>query len=125
VALTLYVLEQHFSICQLAANAEIPPWATGTFCSVTRTSHELSIVCESALIPADIYHEAGWRALMVKGPLAFSEVGILAGLAEPLANAGIAIFVLSTFATDYLLLKDSSLQAGVSCLKSKGYEVHL
>lgn len=62
---------------------------------------------------------------MVKGPLAFSEVGILAGLAEPLAHAGIAIFVISTFSTDYLLLKDTSLQVGVSCLKKQGYKVTL
>lgn len=123
MALTLQLLTQHFSVCQLAADAEIPPWATGTFYSVTRTPQELSIICESTYVPAGIRHEAGWRALMVKGPLAFSEVGILAGFAEPLANAGIAIFVISTFSTDYLLVKNASLEAAISCLKTQAYKV--
>jgi hypothetical protein len=123
VALTLYLLQQHFTVCQLAADAEIPPWATGTFCSVTRTPQELSIVCESAQVPPGVLREAGWRAPMVEGPLAFSEVGILAALATPLARDGVAIFVIATFDTDYLLLKESHLTLAINCLSQMGHRI--
>src|SRR5205085_10754270 len=92
-------------ICRLGASEAIPDWATqGDFYSVTRTSDELSVVCSHVQVPADVPCEKGWRGLKVEGPLDFGLVGILASIAAPLAAAGISIFALGTFDTDYILI---------------------
>jgi len=80
-------------VCRLNANAKLPDWLSGEFISITRTSEELSIVCEQ-VDTVDIAAEKDWRALKVQGPLDFSEIGILARLSEVLAKNGISIFVM-------------------------------
>src|SRR5438270_11804407 len=98
--LRLFILKDPLAICKLPSNADIPPWASlGTFNSITRTHDELSIVCLQEAVPEEARSERGWRALQVDGPLAFSMVGVLASLLNPLAEAGISVFVLSTFDT--------------------------
>ena len=93
----LKVLSARFTVARLGARDAIPPWAlAGGFYSITRTSNELSIVCESSRVPGGIRSETGWRALEVRGPLAFEQVGIMAALTEVLAGQGISIFAVST-----------------------------
>src|SRR6516165_3887832 len=105
-ALTLIALEDLLAISKLPADAPLPLWAFGgPFVSITRTPDELSIVCRQEDLPLETNSEREWRCLRVAGPLAFSSVGILASLVEPLARGGIPVFVVSTFDTDYLLLK--------------------
>lgn len=113
------------TICQLAADAPIPVWAAGMapFCSITRTSEELSIVCPENLVPADVKQETGWRALKVDGPLDFALTGILASLAGSLAKAGVSIFALSTYHTDYVLVKDPQVAKAVRALQAAGHTV--
>jgi hypothetical protein len=103
---------------------DIPAWATGTsFFSVTRTEDELSVVCPEADVPEDITRERSWRALKLEGPFELSMVGILSSVAAPLAGAGASIFALSTFDTDYVLVKEEQLDLAVAALREQGHRV--
>lgn len=119
----LLLIPHTFAICRLAGDAPIPPWATGTFVSVTRTTDELSIVCPQGRVPDDVKAERGWRCLRVAGTLGFTEVGVLSALAGPLAGAGIPIFVVSTFDTDYLMIKNEDLSKAATALREAGHDV--
>ena len=108
--LALSLLPDTLAICRLAPDAEVPAWAwTGEPASVTRTRDELSVVCRMDAVPKDVRAEAGWRCLKVDGPLDFALTGILAALSAPLAAAGISLFAVSTYDTDYLLVKAENL----------------
>ena len=123
-ALTLSVLPDSFAICRLDADAPIPPWASARdVFSITRTHDELSIVCQQRVAPADVRCERDWRALRVDGTLDFALTGILASLASPLADAGISIFAISTFDTDYLLVKATTLPRAVQVLSAAGHRI--
>lgn len=91
--------------------------------SVTRTANELSIVCEEAGVPGDVKHERGWRCLKLVGPLDLGLVGVLLSVLQPLAGAGVAIFALSTFDTDYVLVLGSQLEKAVAALRDAGHHV--
>jgi uncharacterized protein len=122
--LTLHVLSVRLAVCSLPLDAHLPDWAASSpFLSVTRTDDELSVVCDNALVPADISHEGPWACLQVEGPLDFALTGVLAGLAAPLAEAGISIFALSTYHTDYILVLDRDLNAALQALRTAGHSV--
>lgn len=113
----LILLPDSLAICRLDKDAEIPDWApAGSFYALVRTEDELSIVCPDGHPPPGTKFDSGWRALKVQGPLAFDEIGILAGLTVPLAEAGIPVFVISTFDTDYLLVKEALLSKTIRLL---------
>jgi hypothetical protein len=121
----LTVLPATLAVVRLAPEARIPAWATGGgFFSLTQTAEELSIVCEQSHVPADVAAiERDWRALKLEGPIPFGETGVVAGLSRPLAEAGIGIFVISTYDTDYLLVKATDLARACDALRSAGYEI--
>jgi uncharacterized protein len=121
--LTLSVLPGTFAICWLAPDAPVPAWARGDFVSVTRTRDELSIVCAQANVPDGIVGERDWRALRVEGKLDFALTGILASLAAPLAAVGISIFAISTFDTDYVLVKARDLEQAMRVLQEAGSRI--
>ncbi|HEX6711554.1 MAG TPA: ACT domain-containing protein [Rubrobacter sp.] len=122
--LTLTVLEERLAVCRLDVGADIPAWATGAcFFSVTRAEDELSIVCPESNVPEDINREQGWRALKLEGPFELSMVGILASVAEPLAGAGVSIFAVSTFDTDYVLVGEEQLELADDTLRELGHQV--
>ncbi len=122
--LTLHLLADVLAICRLDASAATPTWADqGPFLALTRTTDELSIVCPQANVPDGVVMEPGWRALKVAGPLDFSMVGVLAGISGALARARISLFVLSTFDTDYILVKGADLRGAMSALESAGYTI--
>lgn len=124
--LELTLLAEPLAICQLDRDAPVPDWACqGSFYSITRTPQELSIVCPQENVPAGVASEPGWRALCSKGPLGFTLTGLVESLAEPLAVAGISIFVISTFLTDYLMVKEHDLQIAILALKKAGHIVHV
>lgn len=125
-ALVLDVLPVRLAVCRLPADAQVPVWAQQGrgFVSITRTEEELSIVCAAEGVPAGFRQEGPFRALKVRGPLDFSLTGIMARLTRPLADATIAVFVLSTFDTDYLLVRESSLRAAAAALRQAGIAVH-
>lgn len=113
------------AICRLGSDDAVPAWALAGegLASVTRTPDELSVVVAASCVPAGIRSEVGWRALAVVGPLAFEMTGVLASLAGPLATADVPVFVLSTFDTDWLLLREEHLAAGVAALEAAGHTV--
>ena len=122
--LTLRVLSEPLAICRLPRDATLPEWAcNGDFCSMTRTPHELSIVCPERNVPADVPSDKGWRALSSEGPLGFTLTGLVETLAEPLALAGISIFFISTFHTDYVMVKEEELQVAILALETAGHKV--
>jgi hypothetical protein len=88
---------------------------------VTRTPTELSIVCREDSVPAGILANRGWRAIAVAGTLDFALTGVLASLVSPLAAAGVSIFAVSTYDTDYVLVKKNTLDRAVAALSAAGH----
>jgi len=117
--LTISVLPGRLGIYRLPAEAPVPDWAQkpGDIFSITRTTDELSIVCDKKNAPPDTKSVKGWRAIKVHGPLDFALTGILSSLAAPLAAAGISIFALSTFDTDYILVEVENIKKAVKALE--------
>ena len=115
----LRVLAGRFAICRLPPDAAVP----ARFFSMTRTPEELSIVCAEADAPEGAKREPGWRMLQVAGPLDFALTGVLAAIAAPLAQAGVSIFAISTFDTDYVLVKDENLARAEEALRAAGHTV--
>ncbi|MFX1511374.1 MAG: ACT domain-containing protein [Promethearchaeota archaeon] len=95
----------------------------GKFWSITRTEDEISLVLSEKFLSSGWKAERGWRSFQMKGPLDFSLTGILASVAVPLAKANISIFVISTFDTDYFLVKENCLEEAISVLVTEGYEI--
>ena len=124
IALTLSLLPQTYAVCRLGSEARVPRWATsGRFFSVTRTVDELSVVCEERVIPGEVTREGGWRCLKVLGPLDFGLTGILASLTTPLAEASISIFAISTYETDYIMVKAVDLERAMAVLSMSGHQI--
>ena len=120
----LSILKGVFAIVQIQPGSKIPQQVgdDGLFAFLS-TPDEVSIVCEERIVPKDGKFSAGWKTLMVQGPLDFSLVGILADISSVLAKAEISIFALSTYNTDYILLKQSHLDKAVKALNRAGYEI--
>lgn len=121
--LRIKVLEDVLGVCRLDKTAEVPAWAKGDFLSITKTSNELSIVCSQKNIPERVECEKGWRYFVIDGTLEFSLVGILASISVTLARRGISIFAISTYDTDYILVKEQDLAIAVKALLQDGYQV--
>ncbi|MEI7554742.1 ACT domain-containing protein [Candidatus Chlorohelix sp.] len=122
--LKLFVIAETLAVCRLNENAPVPGWALlGGFFSVTRAHKELSVVCLQQNAPDMVKCERGWRALKVQGPLEFSMTGVLAALAVPLAQAEVSIFAISTYDTDYILVKQTVLEKAIAALREEGFEV--
>ena len=122
--MTLRILPQRLAICRLAAGAEIPSWTrSSAWLSITRTPSELSIVCDSAIVPDGVLQEAPWRAFEVQGPLDFSLTGVLAALAGILAQAEISLFAISTYDTDYILVRKANVADATTVLREAGHTV--
>ena len=117
--LQLKVLGYRLSVCKCA---EVPAdLLAGGFCCIARTDDEISLVCETARVPEGaISREDGWRAFKVEGPLDFSLVGILAKLASALAAAKVPLFAISTFDTDYILVKGERLERAIAAFVDEG-----
>ena len=130
----LKLLAPRLAVCRLGPGAALPSWAlSGTFCSVTRAPGELSVICPEEELPAlpvkegaagfpaaggpdSLRVERGFRAFQVEGPLDFELTGVLAGLLEPLAQAGIPVLAVSTFDTDYLLVRAQRVEEAIRAL---------
>jgi len=117
IKLILTILPEKLGICHFAKNSPIPDWAENTsFCSITRTADELSIISPQDKIPGGVIAEKDWRAFKVQGPLGFVMTGIVASLSEPLAEAKISILYISTYETDYLLVEEKNLAKATEIL---------
>ncbi len=122
IKLSLEVLPDLLAITRLKPTDSIPEWAQrSSFFSITKTSDELSIVCRQAEVHGKMKSERNWRAIKVNGPLDFGLTGILVSLAHPLAASGVSIFAISTFDTDYVLVKQENLERAMAALESAGH----
>jgi hypothetical protein len=111
-------------VCKLPPGSAVPAWATaGDVFSVTRTGDELSVVCREEAVPAGTHAEVGWRGLRVAGAMPFTLVGVLAALTSPVAAAGVGVFAVSTFDTDYLFVKETDFPVAVAALRGAGHSV--
>ncbi len=109
-----------YAVCRLDPSAAIPPWAQGggPLLSITRSENELSIVADQELVPADIKSERNWAAMRVQGQLDFALIGIIASLTTVLANVKISCFAISTYDTDYILVKEDNARAAEEVLEN-------
>lgn len=122
--LTMRLLEGKYGVCRLDKGQSIPEWPQkGEFFSITNTADELSIVCMENYIPKEEKFESDWRILKIEGPLDFSLIGILSSISSVLAQNGISIFAISTYDTDYILVKENNLEKAVQVLDKEGYEI--
>lgn len=121
--LELHLHPWRLAVCRLARETTWPRWAAGPLVAVVRTPDELSVVCNEAAVPPGVRYEGGWRVFEVEGPLALAEVGILARLASDLAAAGVALCALSTFDTDWLLVREAKGEEAVRALRAAGHRV--
>jgi len=117
-----------YAVCRMPASAALPAWAGKAFVSITRTADELSIVCEERRIPADadgieFQLERGWVLLKLHGPFPLDAIGVLASVTKPLAEAAISLFALSTFDTDYILVKRAHAKQAIAALTLAGHKL--
>lgn len=122
----LTLLPGEFAVCRMDSRDAVPSWATrvdAPFTCVMRTREELSVVCPAEDVPKMVIAERGFRAFKLNGPVPFATTGVISGLTTPLAAAGLSVFVLSTYDTDYLMVKGKTLSAATAALQSAGYTI--
>ena len=113
-----------FTVCQLKAGTAVNMDQPFTFLS--RTDEELSLVCLTEAVPQNtVRREDGWRMLRIAGVLDFALVGILSRIGALLASAGIPIFAISTYNTDYILVKDAHFKHALHILSEYGYDIKM
>lgn len=124
MSLTLSVIPGSFAVCRLPAGSALPDWfCPGPFATVSWTDDELSITCDESCVPEEAQCERGWHCLMLQGPFAFDLTGVLLKVLQPLAVANIGIFAVSTFDTDYVLVKDHAFAQAKQALIDSGLTV--
>jgi uncharacterized protein len=120
----LEMIPGRFAICRLKPDAASRPRSDSplplSFFSATRTAEELSVVCLERDAPPEARVEGGWSCFRVAGKLDFGLTGVLAALASPLAEAGVSLFAISTFDTDYVLVKE--MARAREALENAGHE---
>lgn len=126
MALTLTLMPGRFAVVRLTAGASIPGWfQAGIFSSITRSPDELSVTCDEALVPDGLTCERGFRIFKFEGPFEFDAVGILVQAAAPLAEAKIPIMAISSYDTDYLMVKQARLADAIQVLQAHAVKVIL
>ncbi len=120
----LSLLSENLSVCRLTPKDAFPSWALSSrIYSISKTNDELSVVCESHLVPSEVTCEKGWIVYKVHGPLDFGLTGILASIANPLAEAKVSLFAISTYDTDYILVKEGNRIKSIEALKKAGFQI--
>jgi hypothetical protein len=122
------VIPGAYAVCRLPASAPFPDWAHKGLTSVTRTDDELSIVCEESSLPPDLdgvglQIARGWALLKLHGPFPLDSIGVLASVAKPLAEAAVSLFAISTFDTDYILVKRIHVKQAIAALTLAGHKL--
>lgn len=122
--LPFIVIDGVFSLCRLAPGDAVPSWALlSSFYTISKTSDELSVVCESLYVPAGVKQDGNWRLLKIASVLNLSLTGITAKFSTALANADINLCVIATYETDYILVKQEKLQPALTALQHAGFLV--
>jgi len=117
----LHVVDGLYAVARLDAREAIPSWVRGAFTSITRTHDELSIVCDDDAVPNDVHAERGWRCLAVEGPIPFATYGVASKITTALAEASISVFLVATYDTDYILVKEDVFTRACDALTRAGF----
>lgn len=113
-----------YGLARLAADAPIPPWADGPgFVAIARTDDELSVTCRAERIPPGVRADRDWICWKFAGPFAFDEAGILLAVVRPLSEAGLGVYVVSSYDTDHLLLKSAAAPEAEALLTAAGHRL--
>jgi hypothetical protein len=114
-----------WAICRLASTEQVPAWATGSarLLVVARTASELSIVAPEERVPADVRAARGFRVIEVCGPVPFTVVGLMASIAQALAEAGVSLVPIGTYDTDYVLVQEADLSRATEALRAAGFRI--
>ncbi|MEJ2099592.1 MAG: ACT domain-containing protein [Desulfobacterales bacterium] len=122
--ISLKILPDRMAVSRFEPSAPLPDWIDKPgFYSITRTAEELSVVCSEERVPAEVESETGWRCFQLSGPFDFSEIGIISSLTQPLTESGVSVFVISTFDTDYLMVKEEHFTKTIDVLTAQGHQV--
>ena len=122
--LSLKILPDRMAVCRFEPTSELPDWVDkSAFYSITRTQEELTLVSREAPVPQGTKCERGWRCFRVQGVLDFSEIGIMFSITQPLAKSGVSVFVISTYDTDYFLVKEKELPKAIDALTAIGHKI--
>jgi len=120
----LSLLAEGLAVCRLPLDSDLQIWFLGDpFFAMLRSGNELTIVCAQEKVPAEVQREPGWRALKIDGVFAFNETGVLESILKPLAQANIGIFALSSFDTDYVLVKSEDVEKASRALEGAGHTI--
>lgn len=121
----LRVWAGRWAVCRLASDAAVPEWATGgaRLLVVARTASELSIVAPEERVPDGVQAARGFRVIEVCGPVPFTVVGLMAPLAQALAEAGISLLPIGTYDTDYLLVQEADVPGAIDALRAAGFRI--
>jgi hypothetical protein len=116
----LEVIGKRFSVCKVKDCSKVDLGEPFVF--VSRTDQELSLVCPTASVPPNcVARDDGWSAMRVEGTLDFSLIGVLSRMTTALAEASIGVFAISTYDTDYLLVKEVQLDSALDALAKAGF----
>lgn len=120
--ITLEQAPGEYAVCRLAPDATIPSWADGPgFVTISRSAHELSIVCLAQRVPGGTQCEEGWTCLRFVGPFAFGATGIVLSVIRPISEGGLGVFVVSTFDGDHMLIKTDDMPSAARLLTQAGH----
>ncbi|MGH7242836.1 MAG: ACT domain-containing protein [Phycisphaerales bacterium] len=123
-SLRLRVLDGTYLYCRLNPGDRVPDWADDLEFSVAiRTKGELGIVCPARNVPKVVKREGPWKILVIDATLDFNQVGIIASLTAPLAEAGLSIAPIASFDTDYILVREGDLAKALEALRGAGHQV--
>jgi hypothetical protein len=124
--ISLKIIPDRMAVCRLEPLAPLPEWTDQPgFYSITRTAEELSVICSEKRVPPGAASEFGWRCFKLLGPFNFAEIGIISSLTQPLTESGVSVFVISTFDTDYLMVKEKDFRIAIDALTAQGHRVYL
>ena len=123
VNLVLSVLSETFTIHKLSPDVSIPEEILNSnYYSVSKTENEQSVLCSELIEVKSLQSSKGWKCIIVKGPLDFNLTGILAGISDILTQGNISIFAISTFDTDYILVRTHDLSSATTKLRQANYK---
>ncbi len=123
---TIHELPERVAVVRMDPRDEVPAWAsTGLLSAVVRTPEELTIVCSQTVVPGNLRSELDWLAFKLEGPFPLSSTGILASVLGPLASGSVPVFVVSTFDTDYILVKADQAQRARETFRAEGHKVSM
>ena len=122
--LHLSLIKEKYGICTLPNSAPIPDWALNeSLVSITSSEKELTIVCRQDIIPSQCKCDLDWRCFKVDGSFDLNQTGVISSLSSPLADAGISIYVISTYDTDYFMVKEENVEQAISVLSNSGHSI--